>query len=318
MVAVSTVSAVMMPRAFARLEDNDRRGPEIRLPHWHLPRRRALDLTSAKTVHPLWRLVTKELHLQQMSLVVAGVLVVGWIAMVTSRQLVIEAMDDAFSVGTFLFGFLLALLIGSLASAEERRLGTLEWQVILPVATSTQWAVKVATAVGLAIVIALGLPALLGSITLAMYPGMGTGSGPDVARLEVVVPIILFTTGSLYVSSLCATGIQALLISAAALPVVALFVQMVLEPLESRLFVWASDQVGAFPALGLRPGDTRFPTALALCLGAGFVLVMLRFAMVNHRSAERGAGRVWKQLLWLAVCLLIGVTIWAVLAGAVR
>ena len=44
-----------------------------------------------------------------------------------------------------LYGALLAVLIGSLASAEERQNGTLEWQLLLPMAAWKQWAVKVGT-----------------------------------------------------------------------------------------------------------------------------------------------------------------------------
>ena len=43
---------------------------------------------------------------------------------------------------------MLALLIGSLASAEERQLGTLEWQGLLPMASWKQWAAKVGDGAG--------------------------------------------------------------------------------------------------------------------------------------------------------------------------
>ena len=53
------------------------------------------------------------------------------------------------------------ILIGSLASAEERQLGTLEWQTLLPSPAWQQWAVKVGVTFGLALLLGVGLPALL-------------------------------------------------------------------------------------------------------------------------------------------------------------
>ena len=59
----------------------------------------------------------------------------------------------------------ISLLAGSLASAEERQLGTLEWHALLPMSARTQWTVKAGMAVGVAVVLGLGLPALLSSLT---------------------------------------------------------------------------------------------------------------------------------------------------------
>jgi hypothetical protein len=124
--------------------------------------------------------------------------------------------------------------------------------------------------------------------------------------------MIVFTISGLYVSSLCASGIQALLIAVAATPALTLFIQTVLVPLGSAVFASTS---GGAPGLGIKPGDWRVPAAVPVLLGAGFLAVVLRFAMVNHRSAERGARHVVTQIVWMAVLLTIGVTLWAALAG---
>ena len=54
---------------------------------------------------------------------------------------------------TLLYGGSLAILIGSLASAEERQLGMLEWQTLLPSPAWQQWAVKVGVTFGLALLL---------------------------------------------------------------------------------------------------------------------------------------------------------------------
>ena len=48
------------------------------------------------------------------------------------------------TLATLLHAGAIPLLAGSLASAEERQLGTRDWQGLLPVAAWRQWAVKVA------------------------------------------------------------------------------------------------------------------------------------------------------------------------------
>ena len=74
---------------------------------------------------------------------------------------------------TLLYGGSLAMLIGSLASAEERQLGTLEWQTLLPSPAWQQWAVKVGVTFGLALLLGVGLPALLHGLDGAKdYPGL--------------------------------------------------------------------------------------------------------------------------------------------------
>ena len=68
---------------------------------------------------------------------------------------------DVFGGLTVLYSSVLALLIGSIASAEERQLGTQEWQQLLPMASWKQWALKVGTAIGLSLLLGVALPAVI-------------------------------------------------------------------------------------------------------------------------------------------------------------
>ena len=307
------IGAVMGWRTFMRLEAIDGRDADVRLPAW-LRRRRggAQDRASANTSPPVWLLIKKELHLQQISYVVASLYVLGWLGMVSWSQPGTQSID----IGTLIYAFLMALLVGSVASAEERRLGTLEWQVMLPVATAKQWIIKVAVALSLTMVMALGLPVLVTSINQALQ--MNVRTSLDILQPSLAGTMVLVTVGALYVSSLCPNGIQALLISMAATPAVLLSIQTVLIPAARQSFVWASRLSGENPAVQVRALEFQALSLAGLLPMAGVLTVMLRFALVNHRSAERGAGRLVKQVIWIAACLAIAVALWAALAGAVR
>src|SRR5206468_1469267 len=103
-------------------------------------------------------------------------------------------------VGTLLYVGLLSIVIGSVASAEERQLGTAEWQVLMPVAAWKQWAVKVGVALGLAMLLAGLLPAYV-------LKEVSWGNEFKDSRLELTAVLAgvatALATMSLYISSMC-------------------------------------------------------------------------------------------------------------------
>ena len=167
-----------------------------------------------------------------------------------------------------------------MASAEERQIGTLEWQLLLPLAWWKQWLVKVGVVLGLAMVLLVGLPALV----------LGGASIPHDKTLWYVCAILLLTSGSLYVSSLCSTGLRALLL---AVPV-SLVTLFVMGALSSMLRL-------------------RRLTPAALALFAAFLSVVLYSALENHRSAERRPWRIGRQVFVMAGCLALDAALLAVL-----
>ena len=50
---------------------------------------------------------------------------------------------------------------------------------------------------------------------------------------------------------------------------------------------------------------------LALLLIAGFIAVLVRFTLANHRSVDRPGWRVWKQVILLAAYVIAGVMTFA-------
>jgi hypothetical protein len=144
------------------------------------------------------------------------------------------------------------------------------------------------------------LPALLGSL----YP-----SGESI-RLSAwfVGIIVLFTAASLYVSSLCASGLRAMLVSVSAMVAVPLLLQFpsvfaiywIVRHLHSAL---TAAQIAWFRSMTV---------PFALVLGAGLLGIMLRFALVNHRSSERRVRHVGRQVACMAAWAAAGLVLLAV------
>ena len=287
--ALSAIGAVASWRTFARLEAIDGKGSPLGLPRWL----RWPDAASAPgpTIgHPIWLLVKKELRLQEMAFVVAGLYVIGWIAAVW-LQPVFQHSREIFDVLSFFYAMLIALLVGSVASAEERQLGTLDWQMLLPVGSVTQWAVKAGVVLGLALLLGLGLPALL--VTSKDFGWMG---------LRLAYGIVALAIAGLYVSSTCRSGLWSMLMALSAV----LGTMWWLTYLRLRLSV-RLDRI-------FYVGLVRFDNALEPAMATVFLALLLSFAFANHRSADRASRRLWLQALWLGG-YLTAATIAAVLAG---
>ena len=289
-------------RMFMRLEAIDGRDPDVRLPQWlQWPAPASTAASSFRKRNPMWLLVKKELRLQQMTLVVAGLYVFAWLVIASaSSKAFVPHVDDALTILTFFYVGLVALLIGSLASAGERQLRTLEWQVLLPPGTSLQWALKMGVVLGLAMLLAIGLPAVSASIYSATNP-------LQFLRPELAVIIVLLTAGSLYVSSLCNSGLWALLMSMTAtcgtVTLVGVAIAQVTVARVESLRV-----AGGMAPRDYGPRPLVLTPLLALFI-AGLIAVLLRFAFTNHRSAEPAASRVWKQAILMAVFAATGVMI---------
>jgi len=207
---------------------------------------------------------------------------------------------------------LLSVLIGSLASAEERQLGTAEWGLLLPMAAWQQWAVKAGVALGLACLLSLALQ------TAAWSLGSGSESIPDVARLwlRTTAVVLLVTSWSLYVSSLNASGVKAMIASVATLFGVVLLVQAGAWAWWSgllRFFYYVQVSSGVSPEASsavlvrMHHGAGRAPIETA----AGLIGILLWLGGVNHRSAERGPWRILQQAAVIAGFLAAAMLIYA-------
>jgi hypothetical protein len=288
MTAACAVAVVSSWRMFMRLEAIDGHDAHVRLPRW-IRGAAATAPDVARPSHPLWSLARKELRLQQLTFVVSGIYVVEWATLWMLRQSIAGFDGIPIGVLTAFHSGAAALLSGSLASAEERQFGTLESQVLLPMAMWKQWAVKAGMALGLVLALGAGLPALLGSLD------------PSADSIHVNAAfagvMVLSAATSLYVSSLCTSGLRALLASVFVLFGIPILLGSVVLPPVIRLLQ------PLLPRTALVPLSAAAP--LAVGLGTGLVALLLVFGLVNHRSSERGLARVWPQAAWIAAWLIL-------------
>lgn len=269
----TVVAAVAGGRSFMRLEAPSGPASGIDLDRWWPTRGSAAARPPARSArrHPLWLLALKELRLQQLTLVVTPMFAVGWVTVARLWRSDPEASEILYAVGLVYYGSL-AVLIGSLASAEERRLGTHEWQTLLPLATWQQWSVKLAIVLSLALIVSVGVPTLLAAGEIGIQAGH-------------IGVIALMAVGSLYISSLCRSGLHAL---AWSLPV---------------LFV-------ALSLLGSRLGPVLFTNELLLAgalTATGAAAAW--FGLENHRTTKPAVRRVSWQALVIAAGPLVAAII---------
>src|SRR4029079_3169399 len=110
--------------------------------------------------------------------------------------------------------------IGSLAVAEERQFGTHDAQLLLPVAASTQWMVKVGTALALSVALAALLPLAVKS----QLPAWALReAGPRGLRPEAILILLGCASIGLYASTLARSGLSAMVYSIGAITALGYF-----------------------------------------------------------------------------------------------
>ena len=114
--------------------------------------------------HPLWQLLKKECRQQQMTFAVTALYMTACTAGAVFNVPGPDLKVSFIGAVTVVYALGLPALIGSLATAEERQLGTLAWQLQLPIPAWQQWAAKVVTTFSLSLLLSSALPALLVSV----------------------------------------------------------------------------------------------------------------------------------------------------------
>jgi hypothetical protein len=281
-----------MWRLFMRLEAIEGRGLELHLPAWLFKPR--VHLAAARSARSVWQqMLGKELHLQQITFVVSGLYVAAWLAVVLVGESLFPTRRAGYmTVATLLHAGAIPLLAGSLASAEERQLGTLGWQVLLPIAAWRQWAVKAAVVLVLSLGLAIGVPAIL-------YALFASGPGPVRLGWPPAAAIAAVATVSLYASSLSTNGVRALLASASAIGGVLLV---------AHITFWNDVMPSWMPLAWDLPSAAW---AVLYAASAAVFAWLLWLGMKNHGSAERGAKRVLKQVAALGAVAVVAMLTFA-------
>jgi len=172
--------------------------------------------------------------------------------------------------------------------------------------------VAVAVALGLGMPILLKSVAGLGEVHAVMGKLLSTGA---------VLAVIFISMMSLYISSLSATSLQALLWS--------VFASVGVFMLAASSTGLAIHSYGFNPVTDLNwtwPQWSSFSTrltvllvtlrAIAVALYGGGVWLLLRFGRANHLSAERSTRRLTGQTLWLGMFFALLISLAFVVAKA--
>jgi hypothetical protein len=253
-----------------------------------------------------WQLFKKEIMLQKFSLGLAAV-TMGVTSLLNSEQT---------ALWTLVYPMALVVVIGSISCAEERQLGTAEWQALLPIAPWKQWLIKFVTTFGLAAICGIVLPLLLLGYKTEELRRLHE---VDFKRALMVFAacLFMFTVMTMYVSSLCNSGLKAVM--------TAVWVNLLGGYLVMHLFVgythflWTQDAVRESWLDSMQQdvnslsvdqmhGDEwwmhedwwlRWQFSPFLLSIFGVLGLAMVFAMRNQRSAERGPYRALRQVATL-------------------
>lgn len=268
MLALCVMSGFFAIRLFTVLEAGDASAASLTLPQ--------LGHARSRGFRPIAALVGKELQLQQLTLLLAMIFLGGSIGLLILQRVLTSFRDAPVGAIMLLYCMLLALVIGALASAEERQLGVAEWQLIQPASARTQWAIKVLVTMSLSVALAAVMPAML----------LRVASGIDEPRLlpTLIVPALFLTSGGLYLSSLSNSGTSAMVLTlpaGAALMLFMRFLQRAPLSITSRAVA---------PASAFAPLVWLIPVLIAL-------------AFLNHTSRQRTMTAVASQMIAIAIVL---------------
>lgn len=288
--ALSAVGAVMTWTIFSRLQIEDG-GTEVRLTPAAATARQTFTRRRAG-----WLLVAKELHVQQLALAVGGVYALTY-AVAALTQASPWRSDDALTILMVLYGGLVAMLTGSMASAEERNWRTLDAQLLLPVRAAWQWLIKVGVTMGLALTLAVALPALLIWILPPHDPLTAARAARRLFAISTFLTLASLTALSFYVSTLSSSGFWALLLSLPAAVAVATCVMWLGDVLARSLF-----------RAGGRPNGVAMEWAGAV-LAIAVIALVLRLALANHRSASHDPGRTAVQVGAVAAAITASIAL---------
>ena len=294
MLLVCALGALVGWRQFTRLEHIEGGGRDLHLPgvlSWSA----AVRAAGVPVRNPIARLIAKELRLQQLTFAVVAVSVLSGLALLARRSFDADSAANVVIPVTFLYAASLPLLIGALASAQERQMGTLQWQQLLPVPARVQFAVKTIVALVLALVLALGLPLL--AMTLL---GVNTKSDSDAWPL-MAVGIVLVTSASLYVSSLSSSGIRAIMTALPSLVVTYVAAQWVGRQFSALLMRVFMDRPDWRPFMtSIMRTSWEYDVLNLFTLGLGLSALLVYFAHRNHHSLERPLTQLKRQSGWIA------------------
>lgn len=227
---------------FSRVQEAGWTGGVINFPNWKTAG--AAARPSLRSHRPLAALVGKELQLHQISLLGMGGLFVLHLGVVWLRKTSHLSNGDTMRMALEVFGglwFIVPVLTGSLSVSEERKLGTIQELLCMPVSRHVQFAIK--------LLITLIVGGLLSSLLFWTAEGIGTmiggGSGIFGAipfEREALASLSLGFLGlaliGLYASTLTRGIVQALAAAIVTTIVTGLFIMIMVNKGGIGVHLW--------------------------------------------------------------------------------
>jgi hypothetical protein len=158
---------------FFRAQDVPWTGGTISLPTWLTRVNQAHSTSAIQKRRPIRALIRKEILSQHATLLLGGIFLVLHVATIGIRKLIYNPADEDKILYQILSSYpalwlVLPAIAGAVAVAEERRQGTLESQLCLPISRSWQWAIKLVITILAGITLGCLTPALLERAAVAV------------------------------------------------------------------------------------------------------------------------------------------------------
>jgi hypothetical protein len=312
-ILICAAAAIAAWWQFQRLQAIDSH-QQVHAPAWRLWRASPAAASPVRVRRATWVVFRKELHLQQLSYLVVGMYVIAWVALWLTAGGPSTTPRVALQPLTVMYLGLLSLLIGSVASAEERQLGTLTSQQLLPMAAWKQWAIKAGTALGLALLLGILLPVFLNAVVPVPDDPLAVRLLHELRR--ALVAVLVLSTLSIYVSSLSGSAVRAMVTSIPVATGIALYAGETTAAVGriayGSVFQLTRQNREEWVATNMNV-QARMEYALVLSVVV-MVVLLLRFAYVNHRSDDRQHSRTLTQaavlFTALTLCLLSPLLSW--------
>jgi hypothetical protein len=269
------------------------------------------------------QLIRKELRLHVVPWLVAGILVGLWGLSLLVRKWAPESELGVAAANTStvthcagILGAFIFLVTGASAIAEERVLGTLEWQWTQPISMARQWRIKVGVATALALTLGLILPTALiwlGFDAEALETTFGKPEWQPIAVYTLALAALFAT--SLYASSVSHSSMKAVALTPLLLgslwAVGALTIWAVVATLDGQSGSWwvlpDLDQVTDpkvlnqmpprwLPSLGTLQQMSLIGAMILGTIWIGFVVQSARFNAQRLRIGWSTVSRQWGQL----------------------
>ena len=293
-------------RRFMRLQVVDGPSRELSLPaSLEAYLTRPLTRLFSRCRWPFAALLKKELHLQQLSFVLAGLFVLIALAGACLVWLHSERGGLMLAGDFVIYVLLLPFIAGAVSVAEEKGWDLAEWHLTLPPSAFQQWSAKMWAAFSTSLVLGLVLPVILLLVGDELFAkGDALDSLPPTAQiLCLVLGQLLLTSLAIYAASFSSTTLKAIL-AAFALIIAGCAVCGLSGAWEQRHAYY--DHMSL--RIGFEAGQD--PSAYLLAASLLSVLCVVQcFAGYNFRRFRLPASMLLGQLAVILLCVGIGTLI---------